>query len=78
LNTYECHLLLSLQLLFQEWTLSITLGASELTKKKKKEEKGYVLTPIGVTKLQTAHFTDRAPYWYISSILQFPQLTCAT
>jgi hypothetical protein len=31
-----------------------------------------------VTKLQTAHFTDLAPYWYISSIMQFPQFTCAT
>lgn len=37
-----------------------------------------VLTPIDVTKLQTAHFTDPAPYWYMSSIWQFPQLTCAT
>lgn len=37
-----------------------------------------VLTPTDVTKLQTAHFTDLAPYWYINSILQFPQLTCAT
>lgn len=37
-----------------------------------------VLTPTDVTKLQTAHFTDLAPYWYISSILQFPQFTCAT
>lgn len=38
----------------------------------------YILTPTDVTKLQTAHFTDRAPYWYINSILQLPQLTCAT
>lgn len=37
-----------------------------------------VLTPTDVTKLQTAHFTDCAPYWYINSILQFPQFTCAT
>ncbi|CAM8877953.1 unnamed protein product [Rhodiola kirilowii] len=36
------------------------------------------LTPTEVTKLQTAHFTDLAPYWYIKSILQLPQLTCAT
>lgn len=36
------------------------------------------LTPTDVTKLHTAHFTDLAPYWYISSMWQFPQLTCAT
>lgn len=35
-------------------------------------------TPTEVTKLQTAHLTERAPYWYINSILQFPQFTCAT
>lgn len=42
------------------------------------EKRRSVLTPTDETKLQTAHFTDLAPYWYISSILQFPQLTCAT
>lgn len=36
------------------------------------------ITPTDVIKLQTAHFTDFAPYWYISSILQLPQFTCAT
>jgi len=41
-------------------------------------EQETILTPTEVTKLQTAHFTDLAPYWYISSILQLPQLTCAT
>lgn len=34
--------------------------------------------PTDVTKLQTAHLTDLAPYWYMSSIRQFPQFTCAT
>ena len=41
-------------------------------------ENNCVLTSTDVTKLQTAHFTDCAPYWYMSNILQFPQFTCAT
>ena len=33
-----------------------------LTKRVKREELHSILTPADVTKLQTAHFTDRAPY----------------
>lgn len=41
-------------------------------------EVNFFLTPTNVTKLQTAHFTDGAPYWYTNSIRQFPQFTYAT
>ena len=34
-------------------------------------------TPIAVTNWQTAHFTDWAPYGYISVVAQPPQVTCA-